>query len=77
MVREAAAAAGFELPPLWEPVNHETRAPHVVADAAVAAEGKYLGRFSFNGADWLPAADGTHDGYVYRLGFYCLEREAA
>lgn len=56
-------------------------------DEAIRAEGQPLGRFNWVPAcgqygrgfnwdvgDWLPAPDGTHDGYIWRLGFYTLQR---
>ncbi len=76
-IRHAAAEAGFDLPAVWPLTTHETRSPHVRTDDRIAADGKHLGRFTYSGADWLPSATGTHDGYEYRLGFYCLEREGA
>lgn len=77
-VRRAAFEAGLDLPPLVQLVDRKpTRPPHVADAASIRAEGKHLGRFTYNGADWLPGPDGTHDGYEYRLGFYCIEREGA
>jgi hypothetical protein len=57
-------------------------------DDIIRADGQPLGRFVWvpepaNGAgtprldygDWLPAPDGTHHGYLWRGGFYCLKIE--
>jgi hypothetical protein len=54
-------------------------------DETIRAEGQPLGRFTWtetdgrpqNGGDWLPDPDGTHDGYIWRLGFYCLQRSGS
>ena len=50
-------------------------------DDTIRAEGQPLGRFRWvenvhpsNGeGDWVPNPAGTHDGYIWRLGFYCLK----
>ncbi len=76
-VRTAAAAAGMTLPPLRERSQHTTRRPRTMPTARIVVDGKHLGRFTFDGTDWQPSTAGTHDGYVYRLGFYCIEREGA
>lgn len=51
-------------------------------DDTIRAEGQPLGRFTLitpddydvadNGWDWYPDPDGTHDGYLWQTGIYCL-----
>lgn len=76
-VRTAAAAAGFTLQPIATRHRHPARPLRQAPADSIRAEGKHLGRFTWDGADWRPSFTGTHDGYEYRLGFYCLPRKGA
>lgn len=76
-VRTAATAAGFTLQPIPPRHHHPARPLRRATADSIRADGKRLGRFAWDGADWQPSFAGTHDGYVYQLGFYCLPREGA
>lgn len=75
-VREMASAYGMDVPPLpHRTITHEVRPPRVGLDDEIRAEGQPMGRFVWNGEDWLPDPNGTHDGFIWRLGFYTLPHQ--